>query len=178
MKEILYLLSSTSIPGYIGDLCDRISCPQIEECGKRVYPSNCSSCCSFSFHNHYWLYRDPLFFALASNYRTICDVTLIVKFESSAPILKVVECCRNLKRLVFIDRGREYQKNSDILASCLKILAIRSVMLEHRDLALMVGSIMSGFKKLAKLKVNERSIRPSGDRLRWILIERVVSVQF
>jgi hypothetical protein len=43
--------------------------------------------------------------ALASNYRTLVDLKLIAKFESSAPLLKAVRCCRGLKRFVFEDEG-------------------------------------------------------------------------
>jgi hypothetical protein len=162
-------------------------------------------------------------------------VTLFARFDSSAPLLKIVECCRYLESLVFVDPGGELAlEKSDILAiaslprlrslttvcgvaseafsalprcrglknialsslvdpavltaigrnltnmtlwraskevadgiaeNCpnLKILEFVDVGVDEEEMALMVGSIKSGLKKLTKFKINEESIRLGTD---------------
>jgi hypothetical protein len=56
--------------------------------------------------------------SLASIYRTLTSVKLFAKFESSASLLKVVECCRDLEILFFYNffRRRLILNRSDIIA--------------------------------------------------------------
>jgi hypothetical protein len=55
--------------------------------------------------------------SLATSYRTLTSVKLFAKFESSASLLKVVECCHELERLVVGDEGDLLiLARSDILA--------------------------------------------------------------
>jgi hypothetical protein len=82
----------------------------------------------------YWSVRkaaeeDEIVSSFASSYRTLTSVKLLAKFDSSASLLKVVECCRDLEMIVFDDRrGRLILQRSDILTisslprlKCLKI---------------------------------------------------------
>jgi hypothetical protein len=55
--------------------------------------------------------------AFALNYRTLTSVKLFAKFDPSASLLKVVECCRDLERLVLADDGGGLiLERSDMLA--------------------------------------------------------------
>jgi hypothetical protein len=55
--------------------------------------------------------------ALAMNYRALTSLKVFAKFESSASLLKVVGCCRDLESLVFSTRGDlSILERSDILA--------------------------------------------------------------
>jgi hypothetical protein len=74
--------------------------------------------------------EDEIIAAFALNYHTLVNVKLIVNFDSSASLLKIVECCRDLMRLVFADDGGGLiLERSDMLAIAslprLKYLGIR-----------------------------------------------------
>jgi hypothetical protein len=55
--------------------------------------------------------------AFATGYRTLVNVKLVAKFESSALLLKIVECCRDLERVYLNPQRNTLMLNrSDILA--------------------------------------------------------------
>jgi hypothetical protein len=55
--------------------------------------------------------------ALVSKYQFLVDVHIIAKFESSAPLLKAVKCCRDLKSIEIDNEGGELMfDRTDILA--------------------------------------------------------------
>jgi hypothetical protein len=55
--------------------------------------------------------------AFASSYHTLTSVHLVAEFDSSASLLKVVECCRDIERFSFGDEGVLLILNrSDMLA--------------------------------------------------------------
>jgi hypothetical protein len=49
--------------------------------------------------------EEDIISSIVSSYRTLCSMNLSAKFESSDSLLKVVECCRCIERLVFSPRG-------------------------------------------------------------------------
>jgi hypothetical protein len=96
--------------------------------------------------------EEEIIAAIATNYRTLVNVKLIVMFESTASLLKIVQCCRDLERLEFGDKGNLKLKRSDILAVAslprLKSLGIRC-RLEDNSLSALVRC-----KGLKELRVN------------------------
>jgi hypothetical protein len=186
--------------------------------------------------------EDEIVSSIASSYRTLTSVTLTAKFKSSDSLLKVVECCRCIERLVFSPRGNFLGlERSDILAitslphlchlelycriaedayssltrcrglkdiripflvdlnvlsvvgrnlaildlekpskevvygiveSCpnLHYLNLEGLELDEEDLAELKQSLKNGLKRLAKLKVNEESVRLGTDwaGYKWI----------
>jgi hypothetical protein len=61
--------------------------------------------------------EEEIISSLATNYRTLVSVNLNANFDSSASLLKIVECCRDLSSVIFGDSGSSLMlKRSDILA--------------------------------------------------------------
>jgi hypothetical protein len=85
--------------------------------------------------------------------RSLVDVHIIAKFESSTPLLKVVECCRELKNLVFGDRGRDLMlERSDILAVA-SIPRLRSLKIAGCGMTDEACSAISRYKGLNDLSL-------------------------
>jgi hypothetical protein len=72
---------------------------------------------------------DEIVSAIASSYRTVTSFDSLADFESSASLLKIVECCRDLKKLAFLGMGGNLvMGHSDILAIS-PLPRLRSIMI-------------------------------------------------
>jgi hypothetical protein len=52
--------------------------------------------------------------AIASNYQTIVNFDLVNCYASSSDLLKIVECCTGIERLLFFSKEPSDLKRSDI----------------------------------------------------------------
>jgi hypothetical protein len=95
--------------------------------------------------------------AIASSYHTVTSVHIEAKFESSAPLLKVVECCRDLVRFVKLSAKSESSVSLLKIVECCRDL-VRFVFIDSGGGAELVRSDILAVASLPRLKCLDISL--------------------